>query len=124
MTTNKTPMLAACIACAAMMSGCMMTNMGTLQEATFPIQKGEYTVIGDRVQAVDNMWIFPFGISDGRPGSPALRALDKAKAKAPGADGLVEVSQSVETYVYPLLFVPVMNVKTRVTGTPVKAKVK
>ena len=122
MTVKKIPGVAACAVCAAMMSGCLMTNMGTLQEATFPIQKGEYTVLGDRVQAVDDMWIFPFGISDGRPGSPALRALDKAKAKVEGTEGLIEVSQSVETYVYPLLFIPVMNVKTRVTGIPVKSK--
>lgn len=122
MKIGRIPALAAITVCSAMVSGCMMANMGTLQDSTFPVQKGEYTVLGDRVTAVDDMWILPFGISDGRPGSPSLRALDKAKSKVPGTDGLVEVSQNVETYVYPIPIFPIMNVKTRVSGTPVKSK--
>jgi len=32
----------------------------------------------------------------------------------------IEVTQNVETYVYPIPFFPIMQAKTRVTGTPVK----
>ncbi len=119
---KKLALLALCAAGVVMTSGCMITNMGTLQEATKPIEQGKYTVLGDRVSGVDSMWILPFGISDGRPGSAALRALDEAKAKCPTADALVEVSQNVETYLYPIPLFPIMQSKTRVTGTPVKIK--
>lgn len=112
--------LALCMAGAMSMSGCLMANMGTLQDSTKPVLQSKYTVLGDRVSGTDDMWILPFGISDGRPGSPALRALDKALAKAQGAEALVEVSQNVETYVYPIPLFPIMQVKTRVTGTPIK----
>lgn len=106
--------------CAVLSSGCLMQNMGTLQDTTRPIEQGKYSVIGDRVSGSDIMWIGPFGINDGRPGSPAMRALDRAMDKAEGADALVEVSENVETYVYPIPFFPIFQVITRVTGTPVK----
>ena len=114
-----TPLVLAAVS-AVVSTGCLMTNMGTLQDTTKPVEQGKYTVLGDRVSGVDSMWILPFGITDGRPGSPALRALDEAKAKCPRADALVEVSQNVETYMYPIPFFPIMQAKTRVTGTPVK----
>lgn len=117
---KKITPLALCAVAAVVSSGCLMQNMGTLQDTTTPIEQGRYTVIGGRVSGVDSMWILPFGITDARPGSPALRALDEAKSKAPGADALVEVSQSVETYLYPIPIFPIMQSKTRVTGIPVK----
>ena len=97
-----------------------MANMGTLQDSTKPLEQGGYSVLGDRVSGTDVMWLFPFGFTDGRPGSPALRALDKAMEQSRGADALVEVSENVETYVYPIPLFPIMQVTTRVTGTPVK----
>lgn len=117
---NRIVALVLCVAGALSMSGCLMANMGTLQESTKPVLQSKYTVLGDRVSGVDDMWILPFGFTDGRPGSPALRALDKALQQVNGADALVEVSQNVETYVYPVPFFPIMQVKTRVTGTPIR----
>lgn len=116
----KTRMLLLMAACAVLTSGCLMQNMGTLQEATKPIEQGKYTVIGDRVSGADIMWVGPFGITDGRPGSPAMRALDRAMDKAEGADALIEVSENVETYAYYPF--PIFQIITRVTGTPVKEK--
>lgn len=113
-------LVALCAIAASLTSGCLMQNMGTLQDTTAPIEQGKYTVLGDRVSGVDSTWILPFGITDAKPGSPALRALDEAKAKVSGADALVEVSQSVETYLYPIPIFPIMQSKVRVTGTPVK----
>lgn len=121
----KNRMLASvfCVAVAMAMSGCLMANMGTLQDSTKPVLQSRYSVLGDRVSGTDVMWILPFGITVGKPGSPALRALDVAMAQSSGADALVEVSQNVETYVYPIPIFPIMQVITRVSGTPVKLAV-
>lgn len=119
---KKFALLALCAVATCMTSGCLMANMGTLQESTKPIEVGKYTVLGDRVTGVDSQWML-WSISTAKPGSPSLRALDDAKAKVQGADALVEVSQNVETYMYPIPpFFILQNVKTRVTGTPVKTK--
>ena len=112
--------LALCMAGAMSMSGCLMANMGTLQDTTKPVLQNRYTVLGDRVSGVDSQWML-WSFSTAQPGSPSLRALDKAKAKIAGTDALVEVSQNVETYLYPIPpFFILQNVRTRVTGTPVR----
>ena len=120
MNINKIMALALCAAGAMTMSGCLLANMGTLQETTSPVTQGQYTVLGDRVTGVDSVWML-WSLTTAKPGSPALRALDKAKAQISGTDALIEVSQNVETYMYliPPFFI-FENVKTRVTGTPVK----
>lgn len=113
--------LALCVAGVMSMSGCLMANMGTLQDSTKPVLQGRYDVVDERVTGKDTMWIFLFGFTDGRAGSPAMRALDDAMGKSKVTpDALIEVSENVETYVYPIPFFPIMQVTTRVTGTPVK----
>lgn len=120
MNITKSIALTLGVAGAMATSGCLMANMGTLQEATKPVEQNQYTVLGDRVQGVDSQWML-WSLSTAKPGSPSLRALDDAKAKVPGTDALVEVSQNVETYMYPIPpFFILQNVRTRVTGTPVK----
>lgn len=117
---KKYALLAICAVGVFMTSGCLMANMGTIQEATKPIEQGKYTVLGDRVSGCDSQWML-WSLSTAQPGSPSLRALDKAKAQVAGTDALIEVSQNVETYLYPIPpFFVLQNVRTRVTGTPIK----
>ena len=117
---KKYALLAICAVGVFMTSGCLMANMGTIQAATKPIEQGKYTVLGDRVSGCDSQWML-WSLSTAQPGSPSLRALDKAKAQVAGTDALIEVSQNVETYLYPIPpFFVLQNVRTRVTGTPIK----
>ena len=121
MKLTRTLSLTLCAGVALAMSGCLMSNTGTLQEATLPVLQSKYTVLGDRVSGTDSTWrLWSLPLTPLRSGSPALRALYEAKAKIPETDGLVEVSQNTEVYLYPIFFFVIQRDVVRVTGTPVK----
>lgn len=115
---KKFALLALCAAGVAVTSGCRTNMGGGFQPCSKPVEQGKYDVLGDRVSGSDSSWILPFGLSQDKPGNPALRALDDAKAKAPGADALVEVGVNLEHVNYGIAH----QFITRVTGTPVKTK--
>lgn len=117
MNIKNIAILAACAVGIAFSTGCIMNAGGSFQPCSKPVDQGKYTVLGDRVSGTDSQYTV-FGYTFAKPGNPAIRALDGAKAKAPGADALIEVGQNVEL----LMLGPVQVTTTRVTGTPVKTK--
>ena len=110
--------LAAFAAGIVVTSGCRTNLGGGLMSSTKPVEQGKYTVLGDRVSGYESSWYGPFGISYAKPGNATLRCLDEAKAKAPGADALIEVGQNMEMVNYGIA----RQIITRIEGTPVKTK--
>ena len=115
---KKLALLALCAAGVAVTSGCRTNLGGGIMASTKPVEQGKYDVLGDRVSGYESSWYGPFGISYAKPGNAALRCLDEAKAKAPGADALIEVGQNMEMVNYGVA----RQIITRVEGTPVKTK--
>lgn len=118
MNIQNIAIVALCAAGIAVASGCRTNMGGGLIPSSMPLEQGKYEVLGDRVSGYESSWFGPFGVSYAKPGSAVLRCLDEAKAKAPGADALIEVSQNLEMVNYGVA----RQIITRVEGTPVKTK--
>lgn len=115
---KKLALLALCAAGVAVTSGCRTNLGGGIMSSTKPVEQGKYDVLGDRVSGYESSWYGPFGVSYAKPGNAVLRCLDEAKAKAPGADALIEVGQNMEMVNYGIA----RQIITRIEGTPVKTK--
>lgn len=118
MNVKNIALMALCAAGVAVTSGCRTNLGGGIMPSTKPVEQGKYTVLGDRVSGSESSWFGPFGVSYAKPGNAALRCLDEAKAKAPGADALIEVGQNMEMVNWGIA----RQIITRVEGTPVKTK--
>lgn len=95
-----------------LMAGCMAVPAG-LSPSSEPLEPGGYTVIGPAQGSFTSIAILGIPISE--PGTPGLKALERAEQSS-GGDALVRVSTDIKQYPCG----PVFILQTEVTGTAVR----
>lgn len=95
-----------------LLAGCMAMPAG-LSPSSEPLDPGSYTEIGPAQGSFTSIMILGFPVSE--PGSPGLKALERAE-KASGGDALVRLSTDIKQYPCG----PIVVIQTEVTGTGVR----
>ncbi len=108
--------LLAVFAMVAMLLASCTTVPGVIHDKSKPIEQGNYTVVGDEVEATEvTLYLLGFPLSDQR-GSAGRRMYKRALEKAPGADALIEYTTDIKAVNLPFIGIHWYTL----TGTPVK----